>query len=797
MSHLAHPRSPWVQLGLLLSVAIGYSAAFIVGFPALGMDAAVPSVFVVALAAWVLGPQSGLLASLGLLLINTFLLNRVGYPGWDALIRAHGLVHALYMLLAAVAIGRLKQETTRRLNLEASLRQTEERARLLAELPFEAIAIHDQGIIVEANQSFCRMYGFEPSEIVGISALELTAPEFRPVVQQKIAAGDTNPYEGIALRKDGTPFYVELIGKPVSLNGRMVRVTAIHDITKRKRAEEELREYSADLEIRIQERTADLHRANEQLQREIAERKQSESLLRKIIDILPDHIFTKDRQSRFLLINRSAAQDIGYDNPDDLIGKTDFDNLPKEVAQTFYDEEQQMMQTGEPLLNIEQMNIYTQDWYQTTKMPLRDEQGNIIGLVGIARNITDRKRALEVLKNANDELERRVAERTTELSEANASLRQQMAERKRIEEILETERNLLRALVDNLPHFVYYKDAQTRFVITNDATARGFGLARDQIIGKSDLDLHPRELAQRFHAKEMHVLQTGQPLIDHEEMVIDDRGRAMWLLTNKIPVRDKNGQIIGLVGFSIDITERKQIEAQKLELALAKEKTNFLKNFLNNISHDFKTPLSIMNTSLYLLEKSNDPDYRSIKIETLKAQVQHLQHYIQDILTISRLDSLPEMTTQPLDVNLLIQEVEKQFHTVAEKKHLKIHLALGVDLPLVTADADELKRAFVNMLENALRYTPDGGSITLRTAASGQRIHVDIQDTGIGIGESDLPYIFESFYRADKARAMDTGGTGLGLAIVKRIIEMHQGTITVESAPGVGSTFHIQLPAMQ
>jgi two-component system phosphate regulon sensor histidine kinase PhoR len=115
----------------------------------------------------------------------------------------------------------------------------------------------------------------------------------------------------------------------------------------------------------------------------------------------------------------------------------------------------------------------------------------------------------------------------------------------------------------------------------------------------------------------------------------------------------------------------------------------------------------------------------------------------------------------------------------------------------VAADAEEFRRALVNLVENAVHYTLEGGAITVRTWANGSRIHIDIQDTGIGIGEADLPHIFESFYRADKARAMDTGGTGLGLAIVKRIIEMHNGTITVESAPGAGSTFHIELPAVQ
>jgi PAS domain S-box-containing protein len=743
--HLAPPGARWLRFGVVLGVAIGCAGLLVIGFPAAGVT----------------------------------------------------LLAVFFTLLTALLVRRLQREAEARLELQTALRQAEERARLLAEVPFEAIVIHDKGIILEANQSFCRMYGFEPSEIVGASALDLTAPESRPLIMQKIASGDTRPYEGVALRKDGTPFYVELVGRPIVWNGRAARVTAIHDITERRKAEEALRQHFAELESRIAERTADLHRANQQLEHEIAERKQSESLLRKILEIMPDHIFTKDRQSRFLMINPSGALDIGYENPDDLIGKRDFDLVPAETAQVFYDEEQRMMETGEPLVNVEQMNIFTQAWYSTTKVPLRDEEGNIIGLVGISRDITERKRALEALQNANDELERRVAERTAELSQVNASLVQQIAQRHRMEEALENERNLLRTLVDNLPHYVYYKDAQTRFVITNLATARGFGMEVQELIGKTDRELHPADLAAQFQAEELAILQTGQPLINAEEMLLDRNGRPTWLLINKIPVRDKSGQVTGLVGFNINVTERKQIEAQKLEVALANEKANFLKDFLNNISHDFKTPLSIMNTSLYLLEKSSDPDYRSLKVETLKAQVQQLQDYIQDILTISRLDSLPEMATRPLDVNPLIWSIEQQLHGSAEAKHLTLTLLLEDALPPVAAEPDELKRALVNLVENAVHYTLEGGTITVQTQASDGYIHIDIQDTGIGMSEADLPHIFEPFYRADKARAMDTGGTGLGLAIVKRIIEMHNGTIAVESKPGAGSTFHIALPRVQ
>jgi signal transduction histidine kinase len=279
------------------------------------------------------------------------------------------------------------------------------------------------------------------------------------------------------------------------------------------------------------------------------------------------------------------------------------------------------------------------------------------------------------------------------------------------------------------------------------------------------------------------------------DMVRDTRLKPKWVLGYIWPVKDERGRVQQVVLMHQDITERKQVEAQQLELALTRERADVLNELLNTLSHDLKTPLSIINTSLYLLEKITDPAYQKRKIENIKEQVSHLDRMIQNILTISYLETASASTMQPLDVHAVASQVRDMLQPVAEARSIALELGDESALPPLRANAIELRRMMVNLVENALHYTPSGGRVKLQTSARENQVVVEIFDTGIGIQAADLAHIFEPFYRTDKARATDNGGTGLGLSIAKKIAERHQGRIEVESAPGQGSTFRVWLPA--
>ncbi len=260
--------------------------------------------------------------------------------------------------------------------------------------------------------------------------------------------------------------------------------------------------------------------------------------MQTIMDYLPISIYFKDRASRFTRISKSQALRFGLSDPAQAIGKTDFDFFTKEHAQPAYEDEQAIIQTGQPLIKEEKETWADRldKWVLTIKMPLRDNEGNITGTFGISTDITERKQA---------------------------------------EYALAQERNLLRSLIDHAPDYIYVKDAQSRFLISNPALARTIGAATpDELLGKTDFDFFPQELAAKYYADEQAIFQSGQPVLELEEPAVDAAGNKIWVSTTKVPLSDAQGNIIGLVGMGHDITKRKQSE-QAIRQHIAELETLF------------------------------------------------------------------------------------------------------------------------------------------------------------------------------------------------------------------------------
>jgi len=314
------------------------------------------------------------------------------------------------------------------------------------------------------------------------------------------------------------------------------------------------------------------------------------------------------------------------------------------------------------------------------------------------------------------------------------------------------------------------------------------------MIGMTDSDMMPAEVAEEIIADERALFASGQPILNHEEPGYDYQGNMVYFLSTKVPLRDAQGNITGLVGVSRDITHQKQAEQQRLALALQKERLELLTEFIGNMSHDLKTPLSVIKTSLYLMERVDDPARQEAKLQVIKEQTLRLEKLIQDVITMSRLENGAKPQFEAVDFNAVILDVEAKLRPTAERKHLNIHLHLDPHLPPLPADENELWRLMANLYENALHYTPEHGTIKITTSVTEKQVIIEVQDSGIGIGRDDMPHIFDRFYRADPARSIERGGTGLGLAIVKRIVELHKGEIVVESDEGKGSLFRVLLP---
>jgi signal transduction histidine kinase len=238
-----------------------------------------------------------------------------------------------------------------------------------------------------------------------------------------------------------------------------------------------------------------------------------------------------------------------------------------------------------------------------------------------------------------------------------------------------------------------------------------------------------------------------------------------------------------------DLAETLNAMLGRLEAAFAVQR-----RFVADASHDLRTPVAAI---LSLAENARDGVGVRTSTHALAAiaeQAQRLRQLITTLLQLSRADEgRLESEREPLQVAALLQDVVAGMQPLAEERGITLHLG-ALEEGVVLGDLAQLLLVLMNLVDNALTYTPRGGQVRLSSHRAGARIAIAVQDTGMGIASADLPHIFERFYRADPARRRATGGSGLGLTIVRTLVEAHQGTATVDSAPGVGSRFLIWLP---
>lgn len=352
----------------------------------------------------------------------------------------------------------------------------------------------------------------------------------------------------------------------------------------------------------------------------------------------------------------------------------------------------------------------------------------------------------------------------------------------------------LREYFEDHPEVVPHCARLVKILDVNQATLELYGARRKEDLQGEGLEPVFTEEALDVFREEVMALVGNETLFETELIEQTLTGSTLYTAV-RLAVAPSYEETWSKIFVSvIDISARKRAEEQRLALAGERERVRLLADFITDISHEFSTPLSIINTRLYLLEKSPDHEKRMELFAVINEQLVYIGNLVEAMLMMMRLDSgRGQMNFRSLDINKILRNIETQVHASVQAKQQSFSLHFTPDLPSIQADEQQLHRALREFVKNGIQFTPEGGTITVKTAASEGVIVVEIMDTGIGIGEEHIPHIFDHFFRADKART--TRGAGLGLPIAKKIIDIHQGSIEVHSKLGSGSTFRILLQA--
>jgi len=403
-------------------------------------------------------------------------------------------------------------------------------------------------------------------------------------------------------------------------------------------------------------------------------------------------------------------------------------------------------------------------------------------IVRVARSISRQDYDVRVSEDGRDEF--------AQLARAINAMADSL--RERMEEARESEKRLS-SVLDEMISGVMLVDPSGVVRLANRKAVQWLGLPAGGIIGRPFEDIRgPDELAGLIRSCLAHREHVREELIFRHP---DDRVDERIIEANLVPIGAGDVHD-GIVIVLHDITDIRRLERVRSQ-------------FVANVSHELRTPVAAIRgyAETLMAGALHDPETAESFLKIIADESRRLGRLIEDILDLSNIESKQvSIRFAPVDLGPFIAKTMGTVQPAADEK--RIRLAWEVEEGLhIEADEDKLGQILLNLLSNAIAYTPEGGSVTVKACAvspadAGQapdeeRVRIEVIDTGIGIPRKDLPRIFERFYRVDKARSRSSGGTGLGLSIVKHLVELHHGSITVESEPGAGSVFTVELPVLQ
>jgi two-component system, sensor histidine kinase and response regulator len=492
---------------------------------------------------------------------------------------------------------------------------------------------------------------------------------------------------------------------------------------------------------------------------------QMQARFRSIIDSLGINLLLKDRDGKRIYANRMYLERRSL-QLSDVVGRSDRDFFPPELADRYSADDQRVLSTGEVIHKFEesvdgQGNV---GWIEVVKGPLVDADGLINGVQILFWDASQRRQA---------------------------------------ELALEQERSLLHALLDNIPDSIYFKDTESRFVRISRSMAEKFKLPdTSSIIGKTDADIFTSEHADKARQDELAIMHSGHPIVAKVERETWPDREDTWCSSTKMVLRDSRGAPVGTFGVSRDITELMHVEEQLRVARDQADRANQAKSeFLANMSHEIRTPMNGIIGMAELLNDTNLDDQQRSFLEMMQQSAHALLRILNDILDFSKIEAGKlELEQLPFDLRACVGHAAKSLAARAAQKSIELLLRIDPDIPeYLMGDPGRLRQVLVNLVGNAIKFTETGEISIDVSIASGPptedrySLLFSVRDTGIGIAEDQRSKIFAAFTQADASTTRRYGGTGLGLAISSQLVEMMGGRIWVESQLGQGTTFYFSL----
>jgi PAS domain S-box-containing protein len=646
----------------------------------------------------------------------------------------------------------INRDISERKHAEEELKKREERYRYLFQNNPYPMWIYDRKTLVflDVNEAAITKYGYSHEEFLRMTIVAIRPPEDKERLINNLAQPRQPLEHSDGWRhclKDGSIIYVEITSHTLEIDGHESVFVIAQDITERKQVEQALRESEEKFSVIYYK-----------------------APFAAALSRLPDGVIMD--------INEAFEKVYGY-TKQEVIGKTSLElgiNPDAEVRTRIVSE----LEAKGSVHEIE-LKLHTKaDGERVFLMNI-----DLIGVGGqkyifqTAQDITERKQAEADLQKAHSELEVKVQARTAALSEANA---------------------LLQAMMDYVPDHIYFKDLQCRFIRNSRSQASLLGLNDPRaVIGKTDFDFFPH--AAKAYAEEQEVMRSGEPLIDFEEWVVWPDGRESWVSTTKVPLRNSEGETIGIFGISRDITERKRaeqsiqelnrdLENQAVKLQAANKE---LEAFSYSVSHDLRAPLRAIDGYTRILVE----DYEMLLDEegkricgVISAEARRMGQLIDDLLAFSRLGR-KEMYSSNIDMKALVVSVLNELLQEKDRERMDIRIT---KLPSARADSSLIRQVWVNLLSNALKFTSkkEQAAIEVGSKSSKDQVIYYVRETGAGFDMEYANKLFGVFQRLHSESEFN--GTGVGLAIVQRIIRRHGGRVWAEGEVDKGATFYFALP---